>query len=86
MNGIDYLADTNALIYLLAGNECMRPYLDKRFAVSVISYMEILSFSGIKADEQLPFICLVFLFIFIFEIKKWRHPKIGCLQSFFTSD
>jgi predicted nucleic acid-binding protein len=52
MSGIDYLADTNALIYLLAGNECMKPYLDKRLAVSVISYMEILSFSGIDSEEE----------------------------------
>ena len=29
MNGIDFLADTNAIIYLLAGNECMKPYLNK---------------------------------------------------------
>ena len=27
MNGIDFLADTNALIYLLGGNSCMTPYL-----------------------------------------------------------
>ncbi len=52
MSGIDYLADTNALIYLLAGNECMKPYLDKRLAVSVISYMEILSFSEIDLEEE----------------------------------
>ena len=25
-------------------------------------------------------------FHFYFWNKKWRHPKIGCLQSFFTSD
>ncbi len=52
MSGIDYLADTNALIYLLAGNVCMKSYLDKRLAVSVISYMEILSFSGIDSEEE----------------------------------
>ena len=31
MNGIDFLADTNALIYLLAGNPCMKPYILKRW-------------------------------------------------------
>ena len=25
MNGIDFLADTNALIYILNGNSCMPP-------------------------------------------------------------
>jgi len=28
MSGIDYLADTNAVLYFLSGNECMRPYDD----------------------------------------------------------
>jgi predicted nucleic acid-binding protein len=53
MNGINFLADTNALIYLLNGNSCMSPYLEKTLAVSVISEMELLSYSGIsKKDEE----------------------------------
>lgn len=38
MNGIEYLADTNAVIYLLSGNDCMKPFLQKKLAVSVISF------------------------------------------------
>lgn len=52
MNGIDFLADTNAVIYLLSGNNCMKPYLQKTLAVSVISFMELLSFPGITGDEE----------------------------------
>ncbi len=52
MSGIDYLADTNAIIYLLNGNDCMRPYVDKKLAVSAISYMELLSYSGLKSDDE----------------------------------
>ncbi|MGP1510277.1 type II toxin-antitoxin system VapC family toxin [Treponema lecithinolyticum] len=53
MSGIDCIADTNALIYLLAGNLCMKPYLAKMLGFSVISEMELLSFSGIiSSDEQ----------------------------------
>ena len=52
MNGIDFLADTNALIYLLNGNSCMLPFLDKGLAFSVISEMELLSFSGITEEEE----------------------------------
>ncbi|MBQ7626384.1 MAG: hypothetical protein IJS87_04945 [Rhodocyclaceae bacterium] len=37
MNGADFVADTNALLYLLCGNACMRPYWSKRLGVSVIS-------------------------------------------------
>ena len=52
MNGIKYLADTNAIIYLLAGNACMKPYLHERLAVSVITFMELLSFPGLTAEEE----------------------------------
>lgn len=51
MNGINFLADTNALIYLLNGNSCMNPYLQKTLAFSVISEMELLSYSGITETE-----------------------------------
>lgn len=43
MSGVDFLADTNAMIYLLAGNNCMRPYLSKKLGVSLISELEVLS-------------------------------------------
>lgn len=53
MNGIDYIADTNAIIYLLSGNLCMKPYISNRLGISIISEMEILSFSGMTdADEN----------------------------------
>ncbi|EMB42348.1 MULTISPECIES: type II toxin-antitoxin system VapC family toxin [Treponema] len=52
MNGTDFLADTNALIYLLAGNTCMKPYISKKIGFSIISEMELLSFSGISHQEQ----------------------------------
>ena len=52
MNGINFVADTNALIYLLNGNTCMTPYLDKNLSYSVISEMELLSYSGITESEE----------------------------------
>ena len=51
MNGTNYVADTNALIYLLNGNPCMTPYLNKILSYSVISEMELLSYSGITESE-----------------------------------
>ena len=53
MNGTNFLADTNALIYLLNGNQCMSNYLQKNLYVSVISEMELLSYSGITLDEEM---------------------------------
>ena len=52
MNGIDYLLDTNAIIYLLAGNSCMEDYLSSNFALSIISKMEVLSFNNISIKEE----------------------------------
>ena len=52
MNGIDFLADTNALIYLLNGNPCMSSFLQNKLAFSIISEMELLSFSGITKSEE----------------------------------
>ena len=52
MSGIDYLADTNAVLYFLSGNDCMKPYVSSRFAFSVISEMELLSFPKITDDEE----------------------------------
>ena len=52
MNGPEYLADTNAVLYFLAGNQCMIPYLGKNLAVSVITVMELLSFPSISHDEE----------------------------------
>ena len=52
MSGSEYLADTNAIIYLLNGNACMKSFLRKKLAVSVITFMELLSFTAITAEEE----------------------------------
>ena len=52
MSGTKYLADTNALIYLLEGRDCMKPYLSEKLSASIISEMEMLSYSGITTDEE----------------------------------
>ena len=52
MNGIDYMADTNALIYLLSGDSCMKSYLASYIGLSVISEIELLSFPGITSSEE----------------------------------
>lgn len=52
MSGIDFIADTNAVVYLLDGNVCMKPYLEKKLGLSVISVMELLSFPEITDAED----------------------------------
>lgn len=52
MSGTDFLADTNALIYLLNGNACMSSYLQKNLYFSVISEMELLSYLGMTQQDE----------------------------------
>ena len=52
MNGIDFVADTNALLYVFKKNPCMIPYLQSAIGVSVITEMELLSFKGISQEEE----------------------------------
>ena len=52
MIGIDYLLDTNAILYFLSGNECMEPYVSGKIAYSIISEMELLSYTKISYDEE----------------------------------
>ena len=52
MSGINYLTDTNALIYLLDGQECMKPFLSERLSMSIISEMEILSYPALTEDNE----------------------------------
>ena len=66
MNGTKYLADTNAVIYLLTGNNCMKPFLHERLAVSVISFMELLSFPELTAVEELSIRSFLSLWIRVF--------------------
>ena len=59
MNGIDYLADTNAVLYFVSGKEFMRPYVSKKYAVSVITEMELLSFGKLTDDEETDIRCFL---------------------------
>lgn len=46
-----YLLDTNAVIYLLSGR-LVFPLPDGQYSVSIITEIELLSFSGISAGEE----------------------------------
>lgn len=52
MNGTEYLLDTNAVVYLLAGNSCMRKYPGSRLAISVITVMELLSYPSLSGEDE----------------------------------
>jgi predicted nucleic acid-binding protein len=51
MNGIDFLADTNFLIYLLEGRPETEPFADFSFAISFVTEIEMLGRKGISESE-----------------------------------
>ncbi len=53
MNGINFILDTNAIIYLLSGNNVMKQFLTNKFGLSIISKMELLSYSDIKENDEI---------------------------------
>ena len=52
MNGIDFLADTNVLLYILEGHDSVRPFIKDNLAVSVISEIELLGCHKITKEES----------------------------------
>ncbi|WP_445731622.1 type II toxin-antitoxin system VapC family toxin [Mariniflexile sp.] len=49
---IDFIADTNFLVYVLEGNPIVAPFLDYNFGISFISEVELLGFKGISRTEE----------------------------------
>jgi len=49
---IDFIADTNFLIYLHEGNKIIEPFLEYDFGVSFISEIELLGFHGLSKSEE----------------------------------
>lgn len=53
MSGINLLADTNILLYLLSGDITVSALLDsKRLFISFITEIELLTFKKLKPDEK----------------------------------
>ena len=49
---IDFIADTNILIYIHEGNKIVLPFLEYNFGVSFISEIELLCYQGISKIEE----------------------------------
>ena len=82
MNGIDYIADTNALLYLLSGNPCMKPYLSSYIGLSVISEMKLLSFSGITAFEEKRIRSLIQDCLVLFLTENIKNKTIALRRAY----
>ncbi len=54
MSGINILADTNIIIYLLAGDQGLLKILeDKKISISVITEIEVLSYPNLTREKEL---------------------------------
>jgi predicted nucleic acid-binding protein len=56
---IDFVADTNFLIYVHEGREIIEPFLQYNFGISFISEVELLGFSGISKSEEAKLTALI---------------------------
>ena len=73
MSGIDFLADTNFLIFTSQNNPIVEPFLDYNIGISFISEMELLgvfSISKIQKDSMQSIINECFVLEMNIEIKK----------------
>lgn len=50
---IDFISDTNFLIYIHEGNEIIEPFLKYNFGISFVSEVELLGFKGITKSEEI---------------------------------
>ena len=74
MTGIDFLADTNFLIFTSQGNPLVEPFLDYNIGISFISEMELLgvfSISKIQKSNIQNIINECFVIDMNAEIKKY---------------
>lgn len=53
MNGIDFIADTNFVIYLLEGKEEVKVFEEYFYAISFITEIELLGNLNISKEEKL---------------------------------
>ena len=49
---IDFISDTNFLIYIHEGNEIVTPFINYNFGISFISEVELLGYKGITKFEE----------------------------------
>jgi len=52
MNGIDFIVDTNVLIYLHEAKPLVLPHVDYAWCCSVITEMELLGIPNLSTDEK----------------------------------
>ena len=55
MSGINYLFDTNTLINFLQGNAKLKEYSHVQASISIITFIEFLSFPKITSEDKTLF-------------------------------
>lgn len=82
MNGDKFLLDTNAVLYILAGDETLSDFLfEKELYISVITEMELLSYKNITDKEKLTIESFLNDFIIINIEEKVKLTSIEVKKS-----
>uniref|UniRef100_UPI00404A14FF hypothetical protein n=1 Tax=Flavobacterium sp. TaxID=239 RepID=UPI00404A14FF len=68
---IDFIADTNFLIYLHEGNSIVEPFLKYNFGISFIYEIELLGFPEISTSEETK----LNFYSKLFEMKQISEKK-----------
>jgi predicted nucleic acid-binding protein len=87
MSGNKFLLDTNAILYILSGDEALADLLDgEQLYVSIITEMELLSYKNITAKEKKQIKNFLSAFVIVnindaikeqaINIKKKTHLKL----------
>jgi hypothetical protein len=74
VSGIDFIADTNLLIYLLEGKPNAQPFIGNIFAISFVSEIELLGWYRIT-DNQKKLITKLLDHCFIIELSDSIKAK-----------
>lgn len=79
---IDFIADTNFLLYVHEGNPSVAPFLDYNFGISFISEVELLGFKGISEFEEVKLKELIFDCFNIDWSLKFKEQTISLRKKY----
>jgi predicted nucleic acid-binding protein len=79
---IDFIADTNFLIYLHEGNKIVEPFMEYEIGVSFISEVELLGFKGLTPYEEIALKAMLKDCIQIEWDTKLKEQTIGLRKKY----
>ncbi len=79
---IDFITDTNFLIYIHEGNPIVVPFLNYNFGISFVTEVELLGFKGLTKDAETNLIQLIDDCFLIDWNSKIKHQTIALRRKY----